>query len=188
MEITNSLLVAMMFIVLLTMGIGNIVIALATIVDKRSPVKTDIIHTSWVILLLLVYLNLFWHVLDILTIEEWAFLEFLYIVAGAIIIFFATQVLLADPSSPDANDLRAYYFGICRQFFFFLALLQVWVIGVDFVLGKGFTIPGIFNGVAFLLFISMVSSPNEKLHIFGSGIAWLLYLSVSLFKGFGFFQ
>jgi hypothetical protein len=188
MEITNALLVAIMFIVLLTMGIGNIVMALATIVDKRTPVKTDLIHTSWVILLLLVYLNLFWHVLDILTIEEWAFLEFLYIVAGAIIIFFATQVLLPDPSSPDANNLRDYYFGICRQFFFFLALLQIWVVGVDFLLGKGFTTPGIFNVVAFFLFITMASSQHAKLHNIGTGLAWLLYLCVSVFKGMGIFQ
>jgi hypothetical protein len=35
-----------------------------------------------------------WHVLDILSIEEWAFLELLYIVGGATLIPFATHVLL----------------------------------------------------------------------------------------------
>lgn len=68
MEITNALLVAMMFVVLLTIGIGNIIMALAALVDRRTPIKPDAIHTSWVVLLLLVHFNLFWHVLDILTV------------------------------------------------------------------------------------------------------------------------
>jgi len=55
MEITNSLLVAMMFIVLLTIGIGNIIMALAVTVDRRSALKFDAIHTSWMILLLVCY-------------------------------------------------------------------------------------------------------------------------------------
>ncbi|CAB1077451.1 hypothetical protein D1AOALGA4SA_5239, partial [Olavius algarvensis Delta 1 endosymbiont] len=36
-----------------------------------------------------------------LSIEEWKFLEFLYIVAGAMLIFFATHLLLPDSSSAD---------------------------------------------------------------------------------------
>ena len=34
MEVTNALLVAMMFIVLITMGVGNIIMALAAIREK----------------------------------------------------------------------------------------------------------------------------------------------------------
>jgi len=187
MEITNSLLVAMMFIVLLTMGIGNIVIFLATIVDKKTPIKTDLIHISWVVLLLLVYFNMFWHVLDILTVEEWSFFEFLYIVAGAIIVFFASQILLPDSSRPEVNNLREHYFGICRQFFFFLAILQVWIIGVDFVLRKGFTTPGIFNVIGLFLFISLSSSGSARLHSIGTLLAWILYMGLSLLKSIGFF-
>ena len=56
MEISNALLVAMMFIVLLTIGIGNIIMALAALIDKRNPLKADAIHTSWVLLLLMIQL------------------------------------------------------------------------------------------------------------------------------------
>ncbi len=109
MEVTNALLVAMMFIVLITMGVGNIIMALAAIIDKRTTLKVDPIHTSWVVLLLLVHFNLFWHVLDILTIEEWNFLGFLYVVAGAVIIFFATHILLPDAAN-ESTDVREHYF------------------------------------------------------------------------------
>jgi hypothetical protein len=178
MEITNALLVAMMFIVLITIGVGNIIMGLAVLVDKRTPVKADAIHTSWVLLLLLIHFNMFWHVLDILSIEEWKFLEFLYIVAGAILIFFATHLLLPDPSSADAGDLRTHYFNISRQFFSFLALLQVWMLGVDLLLGKGFTSDGIFNVIALVLFVILALVSQPKVHNVGTGVGWLLFIIV----------
>ena len=185
MEITNALLVAMMFIVLITMGVGNIIVGLAVLVDKRTPVKADTVHTSWVLLLLLLHFNLFWHVLDILSIEEWKFLEFLYIVAGAMLIFFATHLLLPDPSSADAGDLRAHYFNISRQFFSFLALLQVWILGVDLLLGKGFTSAGIFNVIALVLFVILALVSRPKVHSVGTGVGWLFFIIVMAVRALG---
>ena len=185
MEITNALLVAMMFVVLLTIGIGNIIMALAVLVDRRTPVKPDAIHTSWVALLLLVYFNLFWHVLDILTVADWKFLEFLYIVAGALLLFFATHVLLPDASSPDTNDLRAYYFGISRQFFIFLALLQLWILGVDLMLRKGLTAASSFNAAALALAILLAASQRPKVHSLGTGTAWILFVAGMVAQGLG---
>ncbi len=176
MEITSALLVAIMFVGLITTGVVNIIAGLAVVVDKRTPVKADTVHTSWVLLLLLLHFNLFWHVLDILSIEEWKFLEFLYIMAGAMLIFFATQLLLPDPSSADAGDLRALYFNISRQFFSFLALVQVWVLGVDLLLGKGFTSDGIFNVIALVLFVILALVTQPKAHSVGTVVGWLLFI------------
>ena len=185
MEITNALLVAMMFIILITMGVGNIIVGLAVLVDKRTPVKADAVHTSWVLLLLLIHFNMFWHVLDILSIEEWKFLEFLYIVAGAMLIFFATHLLLPDPSSADAGDLRAHFFNISRQFFSFLALLQVWILGVDLLLGKGFTSAGIFNVIALVLFVILALVSRPKVHSVGTGVGWLFFIIVIAIRALG---
>ncbi len=182
MEITNALLVAMMFIVLITLGISNIIVGLAVLVDKRTPAKADTFHTSWVLLLLLIHFYMFWHVLDILSIEEWKFLEFLYIVAGAMLIFFATHLLLPDPSSADAGDLRAHYFNISRQFFCFLALLQIWNLGVDFLLGKGFSSAGIFDAIALVLFVILAVVSQPKVHSVGTGVGWLLFFILILVR------
>jgi hypothetical protein len=184
MEVTNALLVAMMFIVLLTMGIGNIIIALAAIIDKRAPVKADSIHTSWVLLLLLMHFNLFWHVLDILSIEEWRFLEFLYIVAGAAVMFFATHVLLPDASST-ATDVRTHYFDVRRQFFGLLGLLMIWSVGVDFLFGGGMTSAGVANIVVLVFFIVMASSPQIGVHRIGAGVGWLLFIAMLVARGLG---
>jgi len=184
MEVTNALLVAMMFIVLLTMGIGNIIAALAAIIDKRTPIKADPVHTSWVLLLLLMHFNLFWHVLDILSIEQWAFLEFLYIVAGAVILFFATHVLLPDASST-AADVKGHYFDVRRQFFSLLGLLMVWSIGVDFLVGDGLTSTGVANIVGMVFFFGMALVSQPGIHKIGAGVGWLLFVALLAARGLG---
>ena len=183
MEITNSILVVMMFVVLLTMGIGNIVTSLATTVDRRSPLKFDALHTSWTLLLLFMFLNLFWHVLDILVLEEWVFRDFLYVVGGAVIMLFAAQVLLTDPSSESATNLRQHYFDVSRQFFFFLLLLQLWGVGVDFLLGRGFTSDSALSVATGTLFLVMSLSQSEKLHKVATVIACVLVIASLVLQG-----
>jgi hypothetical protein len=185
MEVTNALLVAMMFIVLLTMGIGNIIMALAALIDKRSAVKGDSIHTSWVLLLLLIHFNLFWHVLDILSIEEWVFIEFLYIVAGAVVIFFATQILLPDASS-ETTDVREHFFDSHTRFFGLLGLLMLWSVGVDVLFGDGLTSAGITNLVAFVFFAILALSSQPGLHKAGTAVGWLIFVGVIIARGLGY--
>lgn len=174
----------MMFIMLLTIGISNIVMGLAALIDKRSPIKADTFHTSWVVMLLLLHLNLFWHVLDILNVEEWVFLEFLYVVAGAILIFFATNILLPDASS-ETTDLRAHYFGVHRQFFLLLGLLMAWIIGVDFLLGSGWTSASTVNLIGLIIFAVMASTSRPRMHAVATGVAWLFFIAALSFKGTG---
>jgi hypothetical protein len=158
------------------MGIGNLIIALASLIDQRTPQKPNFLHTSWQLVLLLLHLNLFWHVLDIFEREEWLFLEFLYIVSGAAIIYFATSVLLPDESSSNKADVRAHFLHIKRQFFGFLALLQIWVIGFDLIMGFGITNAGIVNFAGFIYFIIMSSISNESGLRYGTIVAWFLFV------------
>ena len=185
MEISNALLVAMMFIVLLTMAIGSIVTALAVTVDRRSHLKFDRLHTSWMLFLLLVCFNLFWNVLDILSIEEWVFLEFLYIVGGAVIVLFASHVLVPDTSSESSSDLRRHYYEVAPQFFLFLAMASAWELGVDFVFGGGFTLPGALNVVAGLVFLILATTKTQTVHVTGTVVSWLLFLAGMTIQALG---
>ena len=177
MEISNALLVAMMFIVLLTMAIGSIVTALAVTADRRSHLKFDRLHTSWMLLLLLVCFNLFWHVLDILSVEEWVFLEFLYIVGGAVIILFASHVLVPDASSESSSDIRRHYYEVAPQFFVFVALLQAWVVGVDMIFGGGFTVGNAISAVVGLIALVLATSKSPGIHQAGTVAAWVVFLT-----------
>jgi hypothetical protein len=180
-EITNSLLVAIMFVILLSLGIGNVLTAIVTVVDRRTPLRIDWFHASWMLLLLLVALSLFWHTLSLLEHEEWQFEAFLYVVAGPILLFFASGLLL--PSDAEATDLRAHYLAVSPQFFGAVALLQLWVIGVDLLLGYGFTVGGALNAVALAVVLVLAVSKRTSLHAACTALAWVLFLTAAMLRG-----
>lgn len=182
-EISSALLVAMMFVVLLSIGIGNILMSLATMVDRRSAVTASRMHISWIILLLLVYFSLFWHTLDVLSVEEWTFGQFLYVMLGPVLILFASQVLLPQPSGSDVGDLNERYFEVNRSFFFFLAASQIWVNGVDLILKDGLTRAGAINGVAAIIALTLAFSRNRTVHLILTIAMWLLFLTAWMVRG-----
>jgi len=174
-----------MFVVLLTIGIGNILMSLAAMVDRRSPVAASRMHISWIVLLLLVYFNFFWQTLDVLSIENWTFSEFVYLMLGPVLILFASQVLLPTPSSADAGELDERYFEVSRPFFLLLAASQVWVIGVDLILGDGLARAGGMNGVAAVFALILAFSRNRTIHLLLAIAMWLLFLIAWAVRGLG---
>ena len=184
MELSSSMLVSIMFVVLLTIGVGNILMSLAAMVDRRSAVAASRMHISWIVLLLLVYFNLFWHTLDVLSIENWTFSEFLYLILGPVLILFASQVLLPNPST-DARDLSERYFEVSRPFFLLLAASQIWVNGVDLILGDGLTRFGSINGVATVFALILAFSYNRTVHMLLTIAMWLLFLIGWAIQGLG---
>ena len=185
MEISNTLIAAIMFVMILSMGIMNILSWLAGIASHRSEQKIGWILISWLVLLLIAQLNMFWHTLDILSIEDLKFGGFLYIIVGPILIFFATSVMLPGALPAESNGMRGHYFGVSRRFFAILALLQLWDIGVDMVLGKGFSGMDIFSVAVLALALALMSSQHARFHVVGTAVAWLLFLASLSLRGFG---
>ena len=185
MEMSSALLVMVMFVVLLTIGIGNILMSLAAMVDRRSAIAASRMHISWIVLLLLVYFNLFWQTLDILSIENWRFLEFLYLILGPVLVLFASQVLLPNPSSTNAGELNDRYFEVSRPFFLLLAASQIWANGVDLILGDGLRGFGAMNGVAAVFAFILAFSSNRTVHVLLTIAMWLLFLIGWAIQGLG---
>lgn len=185
MDISASLLVAIMFVVLLSIGIGNILMSLAAMVDRRSPVTASRMHISWIVLLLLLYFSLFWYTLDVLSFEEWKFGEFLYVMLGPVLILFASQVLLPDQSSTDAGDLHENYMRASRPFFLFLAASQLWVNGVDLILRDGLIRSGAVNGVAAIFALILAFTHSRPVHLIVTIAMWLLFLVAWTLRSLG---
>jgi hypothetical protein len=185
MDISNTLLAAIMFVMILSLGIVNILSWLAGIVSHRAEEKIGWILINWLILLLIAHFNMFWHTLDIISIEDLKFGGFLYIIMGPILIFFATSVLVPDASQAESNGMRGHYFRVSRRFFVIVALLQLWDIGVDMLFGKGFSGGGIFSVAILVVALAMTSSQNARLHILGTIVAWLLFLTTLLLRSLG---
>ena len=120
--------------------------------------------------------NLFWHALSILDVETWEFLDFLFMIAGPVLTFFATSVLLPDPSDAEQDDIRGHYFNCSGQFFLLVGLLQIWTIAADLFLGNGFTLPSILNVAVAVLVFTLAVSKNPRIHAGGAVTGWFLFL------------
>ena len=183
MEVSASLLVAIMFVTILGMGIANLLVGLASMVDRRTRLKPFGVHTGWVILLLLIYLNQFWNLLSIFAIEPWKFFDFLLAVSGPVVLFFAASVILPQAANEHAHDMRAHYFTISKQFFWFLALIQILAIAVHLLLLNNLRIMNAVHAVFLAFFLALGASQKERFHQAGLGIGWALFVIVSALQG-----
>lgn len=177
MDITNGLLVAILFVTLLGLGIAHVVTAMAGVVRGDTDSRPDGLLVAWTILLLLAYLNLFWHTLDLLNVEVWGFGGFLYVVLGPMLLFFATSVLLPGASVPASVSDREHFLSVSARFFGLLALLQLWIIGADQVLGSGFTIAAAMNAAAAVVLGLMAANRRTATHVTGTVVFALLFLA-----------
>lgn len=185
MDVSDSLLVAMMFVVVLTMGIGNILTALAELADQRTGVTMDILPLTWAILLLGQHLELFWDILEILSVKEWSFIDFVYILSGPIVLFLATNILLPKADSESKSASRAYYFRITRQFFLLLAAVMAWVLGADIFIGDGLRASAIWNLLSMFILVTLALVPRPRVHMIGTTLYAVVFPTVWVLRGLG---
>lgn len=124
MENMTGLLVALMFVTLLTIGFGNILGAIAPRLGTPRDFGKHPLQTAWWVILTLVILDTFWRCTAIFSVEIWSFAEFLYAILGAILLFFASTALPSE-EMPDKNPV----------FFMTLAGFHIWVLGLSLIFG-----------------------------------------------------
>ena len=174
----NTLLVALMFVTILSMGIGSILTALADVLNHATSSRRGGLHVAWIVLMLIVHLNLFWNTRAILQVESWGFAGFLLTIAGPVLLYFCTGVLLTNPSAADDADLRRFFRRLGQRFFLLFAAVQAWSLLIAFALA-GRLMGGDYAHVGFLvLALALAAIPNERAQVVGVWLAWLLGLGV----------
>lgn len=95
MDNPTTLLVAIMFVTILAMAIGNILMTCAEIAGGLRRPMPERIQLSWIFLMLFALLSLFWETTSLLDVDKWLFVEFLYVIAGPMVLLFASSVIIA---------------------------------------------------------------------------------------------
>ncbi len=167
MEVSTSLLVALMFVTLLSLGIGNAVNTLSEIVEKGNASGYGRLQIGWIGLLLLSYFNMFWHTIDLLSIDKWGFPGFLYMMAGPMLIYFATSILIATKSEDETRKTQ-----IKPRFFTIFLLLQGWIITVDIMLGKSIIENSLLNVALMLIALVLMAKSDETIQRYGLMASW----------------
>lgn len=181
----NTLLVALMFVTVLCMGIGNILVCLGDIFNHASPSRRDRIHVGWIFFLLLVHFNLFWHTKEILAAENWEFGGFLLAIAGPVLLFFSTSILLTDPPLDVGGERPAFFMNLGRRFFLMFAVVQAWILLIAFTLTGSFLPTDFVNMALVATALVLAFSKNQRTHMVGALIAWGLVLASGVLKWLG---
>ena len=181
----NTMLVALMFVTILSMGIGNILVTLADVFNHATRSRRSGVHVAWIVLLLLVHFNLFWETKELINREVWRFGDFLLVIAGPVLLFFATNVLLTDPSERESVDLERFFVGLGRRFFLMLVAVQVWTLVVAFTLIGGLSSSDTFNIALGVLPLFLMLKTAHRIQVAGVVVAWVLALLSMVFRGAG---
>ena len=161
MDNPTTLLVAIMYVTILSTGLINLLLALSEIVGRtRTP---DPVHSGWLVLLLLVYLNFFWETTAILEVEGWVFLTFLAFIVGPIVLLFSTQIILVQPTGNSTTNRTEFFLENCGPFFLLLGLVQAWVVGLDLMFSTVGAVTIITGGIS-LLFVFLSRSRDYRVH------------------------
>lgn len=185
MEVTTALLVAIMFITIVTAGIVNIITAITTIFEQIGKKPLDWVLISWIILLLLIHLNLFWETIIILEEEEWSFAEFLFVLLGPMLLFLTSGLILTYSADGIPTFSRAHYVEVERRFFSGLCLLMIWALGAEFIFGKGAISNAAGDLASLILFGILAASRNERIHAALTVVAWILILTLFVLQARG---
>ena len=175
MDNPTTLLVSIMFVTILAMAIGNILMTCAEIAGGlRHPVPGRL-QLSWIFLMLFALLSLFWQTTVLLDVDKWLFVEFLYVMAGPMVLLFATSVITAPAQDQQSDESHSHYLGLCRRFFVMLALHEAWLLGVDYWYSNLSSL-SLINAAMLLLFLLLAVSSNLRVHVAGASLAWSGYI------------
>ena len=145
---------------MLGLGLTNLLMGLARIVQMRDRVKLYWPTVTWAFVLLLVHVQTWWSMFGLRTFAPWTFQAFAIVLLQPILLFFLSALIMPDFDRDEALDLRANYYAQTRWFFgILLALVLVSLVrtvviagrlpyGEDFAFHLAFIVAGV-GGIVF---------------------------------------
>ena len=78
---------------------------------------------------------------------------------------------------------REHYMAVSRRFFALLALLQLWIVGLDQLLGSGFTAASALNAAGALALGLLATTRRTEVHVSVTIIVALLFVASFFIPG-----
>lgn len=111
--------------IVLGLGITNLLMGFARIVQMRGRVKVYWPVILWGFVLLLIHVQTWWTMFGLRGIETWTFVAFSLVLAQPILLFFLSALVMPDFDRDEALDLKANYFAQVRWFFGIIVVLLI---------------------------------------------------------------
>ena len=73
MEISYTLIVALMYVTILSFGLASLLTSLGLLIKENSTTKVSSVHLQWILILLIVHFNMVWHAVYFTSVESWSY-------------------------------------------------------------------------------------------------------------------
>lgn len=112
--------------IVLGLGITNLLMGLARVIQMRTRVRVYWPTIAWVITLFLIHVQMWWAMFGLRRVAVWSFPLYAITLLQPVLLFFLSAVIWPDFDRDEALDLRANYYAQARWFFgILLALVLV---------------------------------------------------------------
>jgi len=171
MDNPTTLIVSIMYITIISIGLGNLLTCISDIVSgRKQAVSPSNTHLSWLLLLVISYFSFFWETTNILEQEKWNLPGFIAFLSGPILMLFATNLLCTLPETIEQRG--DHYLDVKNRFFVFLIGTQVWILGLD-IFFNSIGLVTYLNAGLIALLTGLILSNNIRLHQAIAAVCWL---------------
>ena len=184
MQISYTLIVALMYVTILSFGLASLLSSLSSLIKKDNNIKVSGVHLHWIIILLVIHFNMTWHAVYLADLETWTYVNFILVVLGPILGSFAATVL--TPFSTDDSTKESLvneYLSIKPQVLLLFISIQCWILLADRILERGLVGSAIINVALILLSVFLLISKKYRLHQVGIGFLWIILLTGIVMRG-----
>lgn len=142
------------------------------VVDRSNGIRIPWVQIGWMIFLWAFLFASYWPVVDILADPDWTFGEFLYMTAGALLLF-AAAYALAPSATYAGADGESRYLETGPLFFGLFAAVLVWLVLYANVVKDGPIALGILGAVLIVATIALAISKSITFHRYVSVAIWV---------------
>ncbi|MDX1283858.1 MAG: hypothetical protein R3182_02545 [Draconibacterium sp.] len=177
MEISYTLIVALMYVTIISFGLAGLLSSLSTILQKANSRTVCGVQLHWILILLIVHFNMTWHAVYLTGVESWTYFGFIAVVFGPILGFFTANFLSPNTGGKATkNDSIENYLSIKTKIISLFLAIQLWTLIIDRVIGRGFVESAYFNFGLIGVSLYMLLSKKYTSQQYGIAIIWTLLL------------
>lgn len=169
--------------IIIGLGISELLTNVARQIKARKTSRPFWVHSGFVILMFLAFLQIWWEAWELRSVEVWTFPALLMMLAAPAGLFVISHVMYPDVI--EGADLEDYYFRNSRVLWSVAALVVISATGFrPLAFGYDLITPDNLSSLMMLvLFVTLAASRRKALHLAGlPAIMAMLVLDIMIFK------
>ncbi|MFG0291087.1 MAG: hypothetical protein ACF8CQ_23175 [Rhodopirellula sp. JB044] len=130
--------------VVIGLGVARIVVSVSQYVSRWERVRFSSVHALWSFSLFLMLVGLWWIIwgLRFVDAERWSFFTLIYLLAGPVLLFLPSIILLPDVPQDGELDLGSVVEEAARTLFLCLAAFLLWLAFTQiYLIRESFLVP-----------------------------------------------